>query len=79
MSDFLSADSCWRVAVGHIGNADATLVRLPGDQSLPSITALSNNLLGVFLVLAFTTESELVLWLAIWDLVDSEPFVGCSE
>jgi hypothetical protein len=38
-----------------------------------------NDLLGVLLVLAFTTESELILGLAVWDLVDAEPLVGSTE
>ena len=37
------------------------------------------DLSSVLLVLSFTGESELVLWLAVWDLVDSEPFVGGTE
>lgn len=31
------------------------------------------------LVLALASESELVLWLSIWDLVDAEPLIGCSQ
>jgi len=52
---------------------------LASDQTFPSITAFADDLLGVLLVLAFTTESELVFGLAIWNLVDTEPFVGRSE
>jgi hypothetical protein len=33
----------------------------------------------LLLVLAFTAEGELVLRLAIWDLVDAEPLVGSTE
>lgn len=29
----------------------------------------------ILLVLAFTSESKLVLWLSIWDFVDSEPLI----
>lgn len=79
VSNFLGTDSCWRLVVGHVGNTDAAFVRFSSDQSLPSIAALSNDLLGVFLVLAFAAEGKLVLGLAIWDLVDSEPFVTGSE
>ena len=32
---------------------------------------------NILLVLALSSESKLVLWLSIWDLVDSEPFI-CS-
>jgi hypothetical protein len=52
---------------------------LASDQTLPGITAFADDLLGILLVLAFTAEGELVLRLAIWDLVDTEPFVRCSE
>ena len=45
------------------------------DQSLPSITAVSDNFQCIYLVLAFTTEGKLILWLSIWNLVDSEPLV----
>lgn len=31
----------------------------------------------LLLVLALSGESELVLWLSVWDFVDSEPFI-CS-
>ena len=52
---------------------------LASDQTLPSIAAFADDLLGVLLVLAFATERELVFGLAVWDLVDTEPFVGRSE
>ena len=38
-----------------------------------------NDLLSIFAVLALAAESELVLWLSVWDLVDSEPLVGGTE
>ena len=31
------------------------------------------------LVLALAGESELVLWLSVWDLVDAEPLIGRSQ
>ena len=31
------------------------------------------------LVLALAGESELVLWLSVWDLVDAEPLIGGSQ
>ena len=49
------------------------------DEVLPGFVGFKNNIGGVLLVLSFTGESELVLWLAVWDLVDSEPFVGGTE
>lgn len=52
---------------------------LAGNQTLPSITAFSDDFLGVLLVLALSAESELVLWLSVWDLIDTEPLVCGSE
>ena len=65
--------------VGNIGQAEISSLSFASDQSVPSVTAFSNDLLGIFLVLAFTAEGELVLGLAVWDLVDSEPLIGSSE
>lgn len=65
--------------IGDIGQAESTWRSLALDQSLPCITAFSDDILGVLLVLAFTAEGELVLWLSVWDLVNSEPFVGGSK
>lgn len=79
LSSFLGANSVRRFLVGHIGQAETIWLSLALDQSLPRIAALSDNVLSIFLVLAFTAEGELVLWLSVWDLVDSEPFVGGSE
>lgn len=52
---------------------------LAGHQTFPSITAFTDDFLSVLLVLALSAESELVLWLSIWDLVDTEPLVCGSE
>lgn len=68
-----------RGGVCDVGQVDITTLLLSSHQAFPSIAAFADNLLGVFLVLAFTAEGELVLRLAIWDLVDTEPFVGRSE
>ncbi len=72
-------DTVWGVGNCHIGQADVAPLLLAGDESFPSIAAFADDLFGVFLVLAFTAESKLVLGLAIWDLVDTEPLVGRSE
>lgn len=72
-------DTVRRAIVGDVGQVDIASLLLASDESLPGIAALTNDLLGVLLILAFTTEGELVLGLAVWDLVDAEPFVGCSE
>ena len=81
-------------------HADVTLGGLAGDQLLPGIGALTNDVQGVprvakrlapdnrtrmetrgnsLLVLALARESELVLGLAVGDLVDTEPLVGGAE
>jgi hypothetical protein len=69
---------CVRVNLDDL-QVDVTWSLFACDQSLPSITALSNDLQGVLFVLAFTTEGELVLWLSVRDLVDSEPLIRRSE
>lgn len=56
--------------------ADVTRVGLARDELLPGLGALLDDFLGVFLVLALAREGELVLGLAVGDLVDAEPLVG---
>jgi len=41
--------------------------------------SLPDNIVGILLVLALSRESELVLRLSIWDLIDTEPLVGGPE
>ncbi len=43
-----------------------------------SILFLFFPLIHSLLVLALACESKLVLWLSVWDLVDSEPLIGSS-
>ena len=38
-----------------------------------------HDLLCIFAILALAAERELVLWLSVWDLVDSEPLIGGTE
>jgi len=64
---------------GDIGQRNFTALTLAGDQLFPGIGTLANNLHSVFLVLAFSRESKLVLRLPIWDLIDPEPLVGGSQ
>ena len=52
---------------------------LAGDELLPSIGTLVDDIGGVLLVLALAGESELVLGLAVGDLVDAEPLVGGAQ
>lgn len=72
-------DAVRRAVIGDIGQVDVATLLLARDQSLPGVTAFTDDLLGVLLVLAFTTESELVLRLAVGDLVDAEPLVRGSK
>jgi hypothetical protein len=72
-------DAVWRALVHDIGEADVSWLLLAGNETLPSITAFADDLFGVFLVFAFATESELILGLSIWDLVDTEPLVRGAE
>lgn len=55
--------------------SDVTLGGLARDEALPSLSTLADDVHGVFLVLALAGESELVLGLAVGDLVDAEPLV----
>lgn len=55
---------------------DLALGGLARDQALPSLSALADNVGGVLPVLALAGEGELVLGLAVGDLVDTEPLVG---
>ena len=64
---------------GINSQADIPSLSLAGDQSLPRIRTLPDDFHSILLVLAFAAESELVFWLAIWDLVDTEPLVCGTE
>lgn len=55
---------------------DLALGGLARNQALPGLGALTDDVGGVLLVLALAGESELVLGLAVGDLVDTEPLVG---
>lgn len=59
--------------------ANVTLGGLSGDELLPSISALTDNVQSVLLVLALAGEGELVLGLSVRDLVNTEPLVGGTE
>lgn len=58
---------------------DAAGVDLAVDEALPGLGRLADNVKGVLLVLALAGEGELVLGLAIGDLVNAEPLVGGTE
>jgi len=62
---------------GSEGNVTSS--GLAGDELLPSIGTLVDDIGGVLLVLALAGESELVLGLAVGDLVDAEPLVGGAQ
>ena len=52
---------------------------LARDELLPSLCTLTDNVHGVFFVLALAGKGELVLGLAVGDLVDAEPLVGSAQ
>lgn len=58
---------------------DVTLGGLAGDELLPRLGALTDDVHGVLLVLALAGEGELVLGLSVGDLVDAEPLVGGAQ
>jgi hypothetical protein len=68
-----------RVRDGGIGESDVVLGGLASNELLPSLGALTDNVHGVLLVLALAREGELVLGLAVGDLVDAEPLVGGTQ
>lgn len=72
-------DAVRRRLVCDICQAEISTLLLAGNQTLPSITALSDDFFGVLLVLALSAEGKLVFGLSIWDFVDTEPLVGGSE
>lgn len=59
-----------------VGKVDVTSGTLASDELLPGVGALVDDVLGVLLVLTLAREGELVLGLAVGDLVDTEPLVG---
>lgn len=59
--------------------ADLASGGLAGNELLPGIGTLVDDIHGVLLVLALAGESELVLGLAVGDLVDAEPLVGGAQ
>jgi hypothetical protein len=59
--------------------AEVLLGRLASGKLLPGLGALADNVHGVLLVLALAGEGELVLGLAVWDLVDAEPLICGTE
>ena len=59
--------------------AEVLLGGLASGKLLPGLGALAHNVHGVLLVLALAGEGELVLGLAVRDLVDAEPLVGGAQ
>jgi hypothetical protein len=58
---------------------DIILGSLASGKLLPGLSALTDNVHGVLLVLALAGEGKLVLGLAIGNLVDTEPLIGSTE
>ena len=65
--------------MGEDIQANFTRGGLAGDELLPGIGALADDILGVLAVLALAGEGELVLGLSVGDLVDAEPLVGGAQ
>lgn len=68
-----------RVRDGGVDQAEVLLGGFAGGKLLPGLSTLTDNVHGVLPVLALSRESELVLRLAVWDLVDAEPLVRRTE
>lgn len=58
---------------------DLALLGLARDELLPRLSALSDDVHGILAVLALARERELVLWLAVGNLVDAEPLIARAE
>ena len=67
----------------HDLRSNIVLLSLVGNflsnQLMPSLASLLNDFGGVFTVLSLAVESKVVLGLAVRDLVDAEPLVGCAK
>jgi len=63
----------------QVGSRNFSSISLAGNESLPCLCTFTDNVSSILLVLAFTSESKLILWLSVWDLVDTEPLVCGAE
>lgn len=68
-----------KTKIGVDLQANVTRGGLASDKLVPGVGTLVDDIQGVLLVLALAGESELVLGLAVGDLVDAEPFVGGTQ
>jgi hypothetical protein len=64
---------------GGVDQREVFLGGLASGELLPRLSTLADNVHGVLLVLALAGEGELVLRLAIGNLVDAEPLVGGTQ
>lgn len=73
--------SCPVISLAQVldSQVDLARLRLARDELLPCFGAFANNVHRIFAVLALAGEGKLVLWLAVWDLVDTEPLVGGAQ
>lgn len=62
-----------------VGQINLAWVGRTLDQLIPSLGALSDDLVGVLFVLTLAREGKLVLWLTVRDFVNSEPLVSGSQ
>jgi len=72
-------DSVGGILNGYVGEIQLVLWRLSGDKSIPSFRTFTDNVHSVFLVLALSRESKLVLRLSIWNLIDAEPLISSTQ
>lgn len=67
------------VGVRQIADGNFTRGGITVDETAPGFVGLVDDFHGVLLVFSLAGEGELILRLAIGDLVDPEPFVGCPD
>jgi len=65
-----------RIGVGNVANRNLARGGIAVYETAPGFMSLVDDLHGILLVFSFTGEGELVLRLAVGDLVDPEPFIG---
>jgi len=65
--------------VGYIADGNFARGGVTVDEAAPGLMGLVDDLHGVLLIFSLTGEGELILGLAVGDLVDPEPLVSCPD
>ena len=66
----------WVLPVINLSQASAHSRTISVAYLLPQLAVDNHDLyLYLLLILAFSGECKLILWLAIWDFIDTEPFI----